>query len=112
MGFVEEHFPEDVVVDLHAHDGDRRLLVVALAHHDGVSGGDRGLPLPNVKGNGVDKGLGIDLVVVHGSLVPGLIRGLIVDVGEVTARKGHFSRGATVVLYMFSPVAKHKLTVL
>lgn len=52
-----------------------------------VSIGFRGLLgflCSNIEGYGVDKALGIDLVVVDGAPVPNLLGGLVVDVGKVT----------------------------
>ena len=85
-GLVEEHVPEDTVVDLDSGDS-RRSFFVALADHDGVSGQDLGLLVADVEGDGVDEALRVDLVVVDGSAVPDLIGGLVVDVGEVTAKQ-------------------------
>ena len=86
VSFVEEHFPEDVVVDLHPGNSGRRLAT-ALANHDSMSSGDLGLLLSHIKGDGVDKGLWVDLVVVHGTSVPDLVSRLVVDACEMPASR-------------------------
>ena len=49
-----------------------------------------GLLLAHVEGDGVDEGLGVHLVVVHGALVPDLVGRPVVYVGEVAGRaEGH-----------------------
>ena len=80
---VEEHLPEDVVIDLNSGDCSRSFLV-ALADHDGVSGQDLSLLAADVEGDGVDEAFWVDLVVVDGSPVPNLVSGLVVDVSKVS----------------------------
>jgi len=55
----------------------------------------------NIEGYGVDKALGIDLVVVDGAPVPNLLGGLVVDVGKVSEYLKKKIRFTTLISFMF-----------
>ena len=48
-----------------------------------MGGRHLGLLLAHVEGDGVDKGLGVDLVVVDGAAIPNLVCRLVVDARKV-----------------------------
>ena len=80
---VHEYVIERVIIDLHSNNS-YRCFLGSFSNHDGMSSRNRGWLLPNIKRDRVNKGVTINLVVVHGPLVPGFIRSLVVDISKVS----------------------------
>ena len=62
-----------------------------------------GLLLAHVEGDGVDEGLGVHLVVVHGATVPDLVGRTVVDVREVAVISRNFNQKVS-NFYIFGPI--------
>ena len=83
---VHEYVIERVIIDLHSNNSYRGFLG-SFSNHDGMSSCNGGWLLPNIKRDRVNKCVTINLVVVHGPLVPGFIRSLVVDISKVSKNK-------------------------
>ena len=84
-GCVHEYVIERVIIDLHSNNSYRGFLG-SFSNHDGMSSRNRGRLLSNVKRDRVNKGVTVNLVVVHCPLVPGFIRSFVVDISKVSKR--------------------------
>ena len=82
---VHEYVIERVIINLHSNNCYRGFLG-SFSNHDGMRSRNRGRLLSNVKRDRVNKGVTINLVVVHCPLVPGFIRSLVVDISKVSKR--------------------------
>ena len=82
---VHEYVIERVIIDLHSNNCYWGFLG-SFSNHDGMSSRNRGWLLSNIKRDRVNKGVTINLVVVHCPLVPGFIRSLVVDISKVSKR--------------------------